>query len=597
MKRTLSEKLEQKNFKMQIINDLLSLTSEERSRKIDELAQKEFEIPYSKKKYISRATIYSWIKQYKKDTITGKALLRKKRKDCEDSRSLTELQKKCILRWRHENPRRSCQEIRDELILNNVEINDSAPSISVIARYLKQLSMDRHSLSKNKVKSKIRTPFQADYPNQIWQIDTKGNDLKLHPEGSSESLVDVMPIVCIDDFSRYIVAVRYIYKNEENEDMVMAVLMDAIERYGVPSVLYTDRGGPYMGKALKKALNILGCRVTRTAPRDAAAKGKVEKVMPMYTEKLDLELRSKGQEETLTIQTVNEYAHALTHNYHNSIHSSTEENPKERYLSYTGKFRRFVSNELLTLIFLPLNKSKVTKDNMIKLNIRKYLMPVVGYARKFVDVRTHRLNPQIVYVWADDKFLGVAEEFQPHNDFLKKHQYISKDDISVNIEIPTKGEVPEFRKLDRKLYDYRAYQENKEYLNQEIIDLQKQRANITAELTLKPFLEGQTLFETDPKKSISESEPEEQKEFTADKCIHLFSSLLKKVLTASERFSIHRVFIQYGPFDEKVVRSVIGRLLGESHPTNDLEGYLDSLRIEATKKEVNKNETHKDGIK
>ncbi len=584
MKRELSEKLDQKNFKMEIINELIHLSSQDRSRKIDEIIQKEFKIPYSKKKYISRATIYLWLKQHKEDTTNGWALVRKKRKDSDVFRKLTLLQKKCILRWRHENPRRTCQEIRDELMSNGVVSVEHTPSVSVIARYLKGLCMDRHSLAKKTPKSKIRTPFQADYPNQIWQIDTKGYDLQISSKGNAKTLEDVMPIVIVDDFSRYVVGVRYIYKKEEDESMVMMVLMEAIEKYGVPEVLYTDRGGPYMGKALKKALNILGCRVIPTSARDPAAKGKVEKLMPMYTEKLDLELKVKGQQERSDIQTVNEYAKGVTNHYHNTVHSATKQKPIERYLGHTGKFRRFVSIELLTLVFLPLHKSKVTKDNLIQLNKRKYIIPLIGYAGKFVDVRSLPLNLEIIYVWAGDEFLGVAEEFSIHNDYLKKHQYITHEVATSDVEIPMKDDVPEFQRLDRKLQDYRAYQENKEYINQEILRLQKQRADVKAELTLSNSSNSKESLDVQPKECTKEVSDEVSSEFTGDKCIHLFSTLFRRVLSAAERFAIHRIFLQYGPFEEKMVRSVIGRLLGESHPTSDLEGYLDALRIESTKK-------------
>lgn len=569
---------------MQIVNELLGLSEEERGKRIDELVKQKHEIPYSKKDTLSRATIYRWIQLHKQDKTKGNALIRKKRSDKSSFRKLTPKQKKCIVRWRYENTKRTCKEIRNELIENEVIASDNAPSISVIARFLKSISMDRKSLAKESKTTKVRMAFEADYPNQIWQIDTKGQDLQIQSRNNPNILEDVVPIVLIDDFSRFIVYVKYVYKSQEVEQTVMEVVMRAIELYGVPEVLYTDRGGPYMGKALKKALNILGCRVNRTPPKDGASKGKCERVMPMYTEKLDLEIRTKPNYEKFTIDEIDEFAQALTAKYHQEKHESIQQTPYERYLMYQGNFRRFVSNDLLALVFLPRYRSKVSKDNLIRINSKKYLMPVIGYDRKFVEVRTHLTNQDIIYVWDDERFLGVAEVFSSHNDYLKRHQYITQEETREAVVIPDKEEVPKFQALDRKLQEYRKYQENKNLINEEIELLKKQRAAVKTEHT-------KLVPSSNPPEKVDSSNEDE---FSPTKCIHLFSTLLRRVLTPHERFSVHRLHSQHGPFEEAFLRRIIGKLLGESCPTNNIELYLDEIRMESVKRSANHGDKQND---
>lgn len=82
------------------------------------------------------------------------------------------------------------------------------------------------------------------------------------------------PIVFIDDFARFVVAAWYVF--EDNELLVMHLFKGAIAAYGIADSLYVDRGSPYMGKSLKRAATMLGCKIIHTAPRDCSAKGYVK---------------------------------------------------------------------------------------------------------------------------------------------------------------------------------------------------------------------------------------------------------------------------------------------------------------------------------
>ena len=112
--------------------------------------------------------------------------------------------------------------------------------------------------------------------------------------------------------------------------------------------------------------------------------------------------------------------------------------------------------------------------------------------------------------------------------------------------------------------------DNFKNINDELISLQKKQGEIKAELlkpgTIKP--EGDT-----------EGLPDI---FDAGKLIYLLSVLLRRKLSAQERLAVHLCWQKYGPFEEKTVRSVVGRLLGENHPVSDLTGYMDEIRLSST---------------
>lgn len=567
----------------------------ERSKKINELVEQEFEIPYSKKKYLSRATIYSWLKEFESTENRDTALLRKERADSGIWRKLMDTQQKALLRWRYENPYRTCEDLLEELLESHLASLDNVPSVSVIRRFLRSNQLDRRTLTIHHLPSgKVRLSYEADYPNQIWLIDTKGPNLAIPDPKNPSQLISAMPIVLMDDLSRFVVGIRYIHMGEENEEMVMSVVMEAFGTYGIPDILYTDRGSPYMGNALKKALTVLGCKTLRTRPRDPSAKGKVEKIMQVYFSKLDTELNAKNQCQSLNIALLNEYAKAITYSYHQTRHRTTEELPSDRYLNHPSNFRHYASREILSLLFLPFNTSKVTKDNLILLNKRKYLMPVIGYDRKSVEVRSDITHPESVYIWFNDKYLGVAQEYMSQNDFLARKKYMDSQSPERTIEIPDASEVPEYNRLERKLLEYQAIKDDETYINEELQRLQKQRADTKTQL-IKAKYESPASTEDGTRESAAKIQTNSiwnnsvadipNQEWRADHCVHLFSILFRRVLDAQERFAIHRVFRQYGPFKERMIRRVIGRLFGESHPTSDLNGYLEAVRIESMLKQ------------
>jgi hypothetical protein len=74
--------------------------------------------------------------------------------------------------------------------------------------------------------------------------------------------------------------------------------------------------------------------------------------------------------------------------------------------------------------------------------------------------------------------------------------------------------------------------------------------------------------------------------FDAGRLVMLMALLLRRKLTSQERFAIHLCWQKYGPFEEKAVRHVVGRLLGENHPISDLTGYMDAIRLDASSKNL-----------
>ena len=278
MRRSYEERKTKKEFKMNIVNRIKDLTPKERARMVEELLAQKHTIPYSSKDEISKATIYRWLREFRENRNAETVLLGKVRCDRGIFKILTEMQKSALKRWRYDNPYRSVEDLREELAFHDETTSDPLPSKATIARYLSSEGLSRKVLLKGiKPQAKVRLAFEADYPQQIWMADTKGPDVYVNDPDHPGKNILAKPIAIIDDNSRYVVAVMYVIV--ENEYAVMELFCQAILLYGIPEILYVDRGSPYMGKSLKKAASLIGCNIVKTSKMDASAKGKIEKVL------------------------------------------------------------------------------------------------------------------------------------------------------------------------------------------------------------------------------------------------------------------------------------------------------------------------------
>jgi len=559
LRRTSRERLAKKAFKMAIILNLVDLPPRERAKAIRELTEREFNIPYSRKKRVSRATIYQWLKEYRQTADPAEALLPKPRSDRGVFRKLSEPQKRALVRWRSTNPYRTAEQLREELMVHAVTSEGPVPSPSTIARFLRSVGLDRKTLLAarrlaKKSPVKVRLAFEAPYPQRIWLADTKGPHLWAQDPRNPGELVLAKLILFVDDYSRYFCAYRYVL--EETEEQVMLLFRQAVASYGAPDILYVDRGAPYAGHSLKRAAALIGCRVLHPQAGDPSPRGKVERPMRELEEKLESELRLKKPP---TLEEANEYLAAfVTQEYHRRVHSTTNQIPEERFFTFPPEYRRFVSEKALAQIFLPCVTSRVTKTGLIRLNKKQYLVPDARLYGKKVEVRYDPLEQTRVYVWFDDQFFGEAHLYAGDNDYLKRQELLSK--MLPEITVPPAKEVPPYTYLERRLAAYRLERELS--LNDELAAVKAQKEAVKAALMSKQEL------------------PAGQKtEFGPDRFVHLLSVLLKRQFAPHERLLIQTCWRHYGPFSEELVRTTVGRLLGESQ--SDLSAYLDALRLAA----------------
>lgn len=561
MRRTQMERMDKKEFRMSLINRIKDLSPKERARVVEEIIQGKYQIPFSKKVSVSKTTIYRWLKEFREGKDAGEVLLVKVRKDKDTFPSLSGEQQEALLNWRSENLYRTGEDLRDELLEHESTRMPPLPSVSTITRFLSANGLSRAGmLLKTKSQAKIRLAFEAEYVNQIWMADTKGPDIYVIDPHDPTKRVLAKPICIVDDFSRFIVAVRYVIV--EDEAAVMELFCLAILLFGIPDILYLDRGGPYMGKSLKRAATLIGCNILHTPKRDPSAKGKSEKVLRTIHERFEHEMKARGKD-GVELTEYNEYLMAyLTQDYHRKVHAATGQTPEERFLAHPPQLRRWISKDSLYLIFLPRREAKVTKTALVKVNNLQYLVPDASLMGKWVEVRFKHSENDLVYIWFEDKYYGEARLFTEENDFLQREAMMEMLQRTPEVNIPD-IKAPVYGRLERQLAQYReeiaAFD-----INEQLVQTRQKKQKIRAAIL--------------PGKSAN-ALPVPAGGFNTDAFIYLLMKLLHKKFTPSERLAVHTLWHSTGPIDEQLVRKTVGRLLGEEHPMDDLKGYLEEIRL------------------
>jgi putative transposase len=554
-----------KEFRMTLINRLKDLTPKERSKLIDEIIQGRHSIPLSAKTSISKTTIYRWLNAFNKCVDAGTVLLGKVRTDKETFKALTEEQMNALKRWRYDNPYRSAEDLRDELMEHESTTTERMPSLSTICRFLKANHLSRFNLIYgNKPQGKIRIAFEAEYPQQIWMADTKGPDVYVIDPKNPSNQVLAKPISFIDDNSRYSVAINYVI--EENEAAVMALFFQAILLYGIPEILLVDRGSPYAGKSLKRAANLIGCNIIHTAPRDPEAKGKQERVLRTFHERFEHEMMVTGKT-TVRLEEYNRYLQAyIAQDYNQKIHSSTNQTPEERFFAFPAKHRRWISKSSLMMVFLPCKTASVSKTGLVRINNLKYMVGDMSLWQQKVEVRYELQDTTRIYVWHDDKYYGEANVFTESNDYLQREAIKEKLSQAPTINLPNIESVPIYGRLERQLAQHREELSDLN-INDQIIQNKTKKELVRASLS-----PGNPSIPSDNATIAT-------RVFEVDDFLYLLTKLMRVTLTPSERLIAHTLWRSLGPIDENLVRNTVGRMLGKEHPTSDVKGYLEEIRL------------------
>lgn len=226
----------------------------------------------SEREHISERTLRRWLFSYQQEGYQG---LLPKSKPGNPHSSVTESIVDEAVMLRREVPTRSIRQIITILEMEGLVEPGQIKRSTLQDHLMKRGYNSRQLRMYHSTGAGAARRFQRTHRNDLWQMDLKY--LLVLPENSQRKAQQLYASVIVDDATRVIVACR-IYEKQETHH-VLASFRHAIERYGMPDRIYTDRGSQYVSKHLLQVCAKLGIKKLTAQPRMAASKGYVKSLV------------------------------------------------------------------------------------------------------------------------------------------------------------------------------------------------------------------------------------------------------------------------------------------------------------------------------
>lgn len=308
----------------------------ERRRFLNELSQQQVKLPNGETKRLSLSTLRRKVRQFRERRLAG--LQRKPRGDRGQPRKNRQAMLARACELKREQPRRAPQAIN--LVLEH-EFGRTIPK-STLNRHLHEAGLTRRKLGI--VQEKIRCRWTRDHSNALWVGDFADGPYVIQEGRAIRAHLSVW----IDCHSRFVVEGRYYFR--ENLDILIDSLLRAWGAHGSSRELYADNAKIYHARALRLACTQLNIQLLHRPPKDPAAGGLIERVIQTIQDQFESEIRATS---SLTLHELNHYFQAwLQVQYHETIHSETQETPRARFEAGTRYLRHVNMAEALRLFHL-----------------------------------------------------------------------------------------------------------------------------------------------------------------------------------------------------------------------------------------------------
>jgi putative transposase len=347
---------------------LETLRRGELTRRAEEIAARQYEIPGTKRTSVCVDTLLDWVLRYPSGGF--EALAPKPRQDRGQSRTITPQLADLIERLKRENPHRTGSTLLRELALSGQ--NEPALSASTLYRFLKQRGLSEKQL----LAPQPRKKFEAERSNQIWQSDMLyGPYVRRSGGGKMQAMLHAI----LDDASRLIPHAQF-YAGQ-GLDACLACLRQAVAARGVPVRLYMDNGKVYRSPQLARIAASIGMLIVHTPPYQPEGRGKIERFFRSLREQF---LNNLDRKQTLSLDELNERLWAWLDTYHRTDHSSLGTTPLVRWQRDIEHIRQLPpATDFRRLFFHRLDRL-VRRDCTFQLQNRFYETP------PYLAGQTHR---------------------------------------------------------------------------------------------------------------------------------------------------------------------------------------------------------------
>ena len=376
---------------------LETLPRGELTRRAEEIAARQYEIPSSQRSSVSVDTLLEWALRYRKGGL--EALAPKPRQDRGQSRAISPSLAELIERLKRENPHRTGTTLLRELAL--ADQNSPPLSAATLYRFLKQRGLTARQL----LAPPARKKFEAERSNQIWQADMLFGPYVQRPGGGK---LQVFLHAILDDASRLIPHAQFY--SSQGLDACLDCLRQAVAARGLPIRLYMDNAKMYRGQQLARIAASIGILIVHTPPYQPEGRGKIERYFRSLRQqflanldpKLTLSLEALNQRLWIWIDTV----------YHRSPHSALQTTPLLRWQRDIEHIRQLPPATDLRRLFFHRVDRLVRRDCTFLLHQRFYEAPP-HLPNQTIEVRFDPLDPAEVEIYFQGQLQARARPVDP----------------------------------------------------------------------------------------------------------------------------------------------------------------------------------------
>lgn len=330
----------------------------EKERILREQVSKDWNIPYSNKSYMSKATILNWYKKYIDGGKRIEALYPSDRRDKGLNRTLDEETTNALILFRKENPKISVSRLVEKAKSQKIIPPGNKVSLESVYRILRS-----HKLDTKKKKEDMRK-FEVQMSNDLWQSDCMHGPKILHDGKMCKTYL----FAIIDDHSRLIPHGQFYFK--ENVENYLDCFWTAMKKRGVPRKLYVDNGPSFRSHRVQLGCAAIGIGLSYARPYRPQGKGKIERYFRTVRGQFLPELP-----ENITLDKLNDlFTHYVEDIYHKRRHGTTGETPLNRYLDDGKTLRRAPDN--LPEFFRKKETRIVNNDRTVKLDGQLFEAPI-----------------------------------------------------------------------------------------------------------------------------------------------------------------------------------------------------------------------------
>ena len=264
----------------------------ELTRRAEEIAARNYEIPYSQRTSLSVDTLLDWALRYRRGGFP--ALAPKPRCDRGQSRVVPPQLAELIERLNRENPHRTGMTLLRDLAL--VSATDSpAISAATLYRFLKQRGL---MTTRQLLAAPAHKKFEAERSNQIWQSDMLFGP---YVQRSGGGRVQAFLYAVLDDASRLVPHAQFYL--HQGLEAFLDCLRQAVAARGVPIRLYVDNAKVFRSPQLARIAASIGILVIHTPPYQPQGRGKIERFFRSLREQL---LANLDPHRTLALEELNQ---------------------------------------------------------------------------------------------------------------------------------------------------------------------------------------------------------------------------------------------------------------------------------------------------